>query len=187
MRESDAKTDAELAEVIRAEISSLTEIRQSILEQHSHSFKWLTASLLAINGAAAVATLNTESIPAIWKVFSGAAFAGGVICALLVAVLAQKISIKSLAPLQRQIGYWIGVIHDGTRLEEFEEKIGIEMKAAMRWGWTIPVMGWVSGLFFVVGLGMIALGILDRPGVAASGQGIGICRDGSQGNDDCGE
>ena len=186
MSEFVQEANEELAEVIRAEIAHLTEIRQMILEQHSHSFKWLTASLLAINGAAAVATLNTDSIPPVWKVLSGSAFAIGVLCALLVAVLAQKISIKSLVPIQRQIGYWIGVIHDGTRLEEFEAKLGSEMKETMRWGWAIPATGWVSGLFFFAGLGIIAAGLLNDPEPNNNGKADNVNRAVIVGSGDCG-
>lgn len=179
------KSDEELAEVIRAEILHLTESRQTILEKHSHSFKWLTASLLAINGAAGAATINSAISP-IWKVAAGSAFSFGVILALLVAVLAQKVSMKSLPPIQRQIGYWIGVIHDGTRLEDFESTLTGEMKEATKWGWTIPVAGWVSGLFFAAGLAMTAMGILSVSEESICGKGVSVSRDHPVGGNDCG-
>ena len=150
----------------KAEIAFLNETRQMVLEQHSHSFKWITASLLAINGAAAISILNTDKLIVYWKIYSGIFFCIGILLALLVAVSAQKISLKGLIPIQRQIGYWISVSYDGERVEAVETELNKEFAAAMRFSWLVPALGWLSALMFVVGLGVSAKGLLQTQLVA---------------------
>ena len=176
MTELDNSNRDLLREAAKVEIAALNESRKLILEQHSHSFKWLMASLLAINGGASIAVLNAESISAHTKVLSGAFFAIGIFSALLVAVASQKISIKSLLPIQSQIGYWISVSRDGERVESTEGKLQGEMKAAIKLAWTAPLFGWISALLFVCGLGVIAMGLLNVKEARPNEQGSGSCR-----------
>ena len=172
----DSETEADWREAAKAEIDFLNEMRRMALEQHSHSFKWITASLLAVNGGAAISVLNTSEIAVFWKILAGAWFSAGILTALLVGVVSQKINMQSVGPIQRSIGYWIGVVADGERVESFEGTLAAEAKAAQKFAWLVPTLGWVSGLFFVIGLGTIAFGLVEEQERQSDGSSFGVCR-----------
>ncbi|WP_148309025.1 hypothetical protein [Sphingopyxis fribergensis] len=144
------------------EIKSLTESRTLLFDEHSHAFRWLTASLLAINAGAAVAALNTEFLSAHSKIVSGAFFGVGILVALLIGVLSQQQKRKLLPIVQRQIGYWMTVADDGERSEELEAAIAAEVKSATKWAWTVPATGWVSALIFLAGIMVMGNGLIAQ-------------------------
>lgn len=143
------------------EIDSLKLLRATSLEQHSHSFKWLTASLLALNGGGLLAIAQSEKIGTQNVVVAGASFAVGLAFALLVAVLGQRAIIASLVPLQKQIGYWMTVCEDGIRSENLEADLALELKKSVRLSRFGQVLGWLSALalfggVYLAGAGMVA-------------------------------
>ncbi len=133
-------------------IQTLQEAHRSVVEQHADSFKWITASLLAINGGAAVALLNADSIRGNLRVIPGGLFTAGILCALLVAVVTQKISARALPHLHRKIGWWIGKEHDGLLPENFEEDDAKTSSEITKFAWTIPAIGWLSAILFALGM-----------------------------------
>ena len=161
---------AGLREAARAEIEFLGELRRNSFEQHTHSFRWLTASLLAINGGAAIAILNSTILSPFSLVTSGACFTGGILSALMVGVLAQRSIMASLIPIQTQIGYWIGVVSDGTRDEVKEQSFINDTAHAVRSAKIGQVAGWISAVLFVSGLGFVAVDILNPVKVSPYGQ-----------------
>ena len=144
------------------EIKSLADARTRLFDEHSHAFRWLTASLLAINAGAAVATLNTDFLSAHSKIASGAFFGIGLLVALIVGVLSQQQNRKLVPIVQRQIGYWMTVADDGERSEEFEETLATEVTTALKWAWTVPATGWVSALIFLAGIVVMGAGLIDH-------------------------
>lgn len=133
------------------EIELLKVLRSTAWDEHTHSFRWLMASLLGINGAACLGILNLSIIPFDHKLIAGGSFFVGILTALLVAVFGQHSVQKSLAPLQKQVGYWMTVAHDGERNEELESTLNDELKASARVGLGGRFAGWISALSFVVG------------------------------------
>ena len=160
MTAQDSNETALVRLVARAEVQVLDEIRAATLEQHTEMFKWLIASLLAINGAAAVAMINAHEISAVHRVWAGACFIVGIFFAMVVAVVAQALSAKYLNPLQKLKGYWLTAEIDGTRDESLEENLQGELLRSIRLGWIAPTLGWISGIFFALGLIAVAHGIL---------------------------
>ena len=81
--------------------------------------------------------------------------------ALLVAVFGQHSVQKSLAPLQKQIGYWMTVAEDGERDQKFEEGLNEELKASARIGLGSRVAGWLAALLFISGVIVAGNGMAD--------------------------
>lgn len=144
------------------EARSISDVRARLLDEHSHAFRWLTASLLAINAGAAVAALNSEYLSAEYKILSGGLFGLGLLAALLIGVSAQRENRKLLPVLQRKLGYWIAVADDGERLESLEAELDAEIKATVKWAWTGPAIGWISALIFLSGISAMGFGLVDK-------------------------
>lgn len=144
------------------EVKSLVDLRSRALDEHAHAFRWLTASLLAINSGGAIAALNSEYLAAMHKIFAGGLFGLGLLAALLVGVLAQHANRKIIPTLQKQLGYWVSVADDGERLESMEADFAVEMKVALKGAWLTPMVGWVSAILFLSGIGMMGVDLVDR-------------------------
>ena len=125
--------------------------RAIAFEQHSQSFRWLTASLLAINGAAAIAILNSVSIPISAKLWSGIFFLLGILLALGIAVCSQRAGAALLPLIQTQVEYWDRVQFDGQRIIASESEAAANAKMPLRWSSAAQVCGWLSALTFCVG------------------------------------
>ena len=129
---------------------------------------WLGASLLAVNGGGAIASLNVAdrfSHPAI----VGGIFVGGITFALLNAVAIQAVLVKQSGPLENWLAYWRGVEFSGERDEDAEKALLAAIVRWNRWSWVAPALGWVSGFLFLAG--SISVGVTyqapARPVVSA--------------------
>ncbi|MFM5931728.1 MAG: hypothetical protein ACKOPQ_12545 [Novosphingobium sp.] len=148
-----------LKETAREELSALQEYRRLNLEQHSSTFKWLMASLLAINSGGAIAVLNSEAVEMATKIRAGATFSAGIFFALLVGVISQRAAMKGLPPINHLIGYWLSVVHDGVRDEKIETELARNFSKSIRLAWLGQAIGWMSGFSFFAGLVLIGLGL----------------------------
>jgi hypothetical protein len=131
---------------------------------------WLTASLLAINGAGALATLNVLSQTRDLSL-SGLFFLGGIVLALLSAVAIQSFQDKVFQPLAALIRYWREAQITGVRNESEEQQLREPINKLNKWGFVPPVIGWLSGFSFVIGALTLALGI-----TSADQASLGRCR-----------
>ena len=126
--------------------------------------KWVLTSLLAINGAAAVATWGIQMPPG-YKVASSAAFVLGILAALLCGHIGVKLIGRAMRPIGEQIGYWITVQADGIRAEECEDFDAIDRVASK--GNLLPTLiGWFSVVLFVFGIVIAGLGALTTSPVS---------------------
>lgn len=141
------------------EIEFLAETRRAVLEQHAAAFKWLNASLFAINGGGIIAVLAAHELSAVSKKMACTAFVAGILFALMSGRLGQTISLLSLKPIQNQSGYWLSVAIDGERDEDCERKLEADAKRAMKWGWTGQACGWASIVAFLVGAAFVGLAL----------------------------
>lgn len=148
-------------EVALEEVASLKELRAIGWEQHNQSFKWLTATLLALNGGGLLAVSQIEQIPVLSTVSAGTAFAAGIAFALLVAVIAQRAIVQSFTPIQRQIGYWMTVASDGCRDDTIENDLQEGSKKVLPWNRATQVLGWLAAIAFFVGIFMAGSGLLE--------------------------
>lgn len=162
----DGKEDDEDIEFVKKAaveiVSFINEARRTVIEQHSQSFRWLTASLLAINGASALAVLTKAGEANFDAQTAGALFIGGIVLALFVGVASQRTNQAILPNLQEQLGYWLVVAHDGERVETREQELNDEMSSKMRLGVFTQVFGWLSGILFLGGAICIGLSLENQ-------------------------
>lgn len=111
---------------------------------------WLSASLFAINGAAALATLSAfDRLDAPRWALS--AFSGGLIAAILSGVLIQQLLTATAAPVEALIQYWREAEATGRASGDTYDGLARNLQAVQRWNWTAPASGWLSGLLFLAG------------------------------------
>jgi hypothetical protein len=150
--------DTEFVKRAAVEVATIVaESRRTVLDEHSHLFRWLTASLLALNGGAAVAMLSSETFDAATKLNSCACFVVGIVFALLVGVGGQRANMRVMPKLNDQLGYWLAVSHDGERVLEREQELDAELKKAQRVGIAVRACGWFSALAFLFGTAAIGV------------------------------
>ena len=153
------------------EIENLKSLRSAAWVQHSDAFKWLMASLLAVNGGACLAVMDASELTIGFRLASMGLFVFGIMTALLIAVFGQHSVQSSFVPLQKLIGYWMTVVDDGERMEEMEEEIGDELKRSARIGVGTRIAGWVSALAFLAGIVTAGLGLMsDQTAVVTTGR-----------------
>lgn len=146
---SDEADLALIKRVAEFEAQALISMRNTTIETTVGLAKWLLASLLAINGGAALAVLSSDKIsdPAL----PAGLFVGGVIGALLNGVLQQYLGMRHTQKMGGVIGYWLWVATTGERIETTEEEHKALGRRMMIHGQLTAVPGWISGLLFVAG------------------------------------
>jgi hypothetical protein len=78
------------------------------------------ASLLLVNGGAAVTALQSTALSAPTRTWSGAFFVGGIILSLLAPVISSEKNEDVPGKITELIGYWASVTIDLLRSEEIE-------------------------------------------------------------------
>jgi hypothetical protein len=122
-------------------------------DQLVKSSGWLTATLLAVNGGAALAVLQGESLR------SGATsslwwFGAGLLFAMLNAFSIQTLASKSLRPLVELHLFWVRASLDGEYDRSALTIAERTLSRITRWAFVPPLIGWFSAACFVGG-GMI--------------------------------
>ena len=148
--------------VAREEIATLIEGRRSLTEQHLQSFRWLVASLLAINSGAIIAVLNLANLVGAVKVQASSLFTLGVILSLMVAYSSQKLCNFLIPTLQEKIGYWLGVVQDGELCPEADKEISSKAQKILKFKWVPECFGWLALAAFIGGLAIIGNAISDE-------------------------
>lgn len=120
--------------------------------------RWLTASILAVNGAGAIAAFNADQSGRRYWI-AGVLFIAGVLCGLLSGVSIQEIYKRYSDTLSDAWDYQISLVSgkpiDVERQHRHQKQIAIISKFA----WVPPLIGWVGGVLFVVGAAaMVFLG-----------------------------
>jgi hypothetical protein len=126
-------------------------------DQVASMSKWLMASLLAVNGAGALAAINSQTTAAWWP---AALFGLGMVFALLNGVVLQEIYNNSANELFESDKYWTDVSIHGVRDALIEEKLLESAKNVMRYSYLSPLAGWVSGVLFLLAGGLLSTALL---------------------------
>ena len=122
--------------------------------------RWLLATLVAINGAAAISLLPLE-MPAGAKLGGAAAFLLGILAAVG-AGLWSLYAFKRVSTLAgTMVGYWLTVANDGARLEALEATMKKHFEQAIGSRGT-HVLVFASIAAFLAGCGFSAWGMLNR-------------------------
>ncbi len=158
---TDGPTDQMLWQrVAEAELAAATHSRDFLLEAHQDAYKWLTASLLAINSGGILATLNATSGLAQFRVAAGLLFYLGMMAALLSQYLSQRAGRLTMAPLGALMGYWISVVHSGEHSQEMWEKLNEDLQDSVKKALSTQIAGWASAILFSAGVALLGMSIL---------------------------
>ncbi|KXU30918.1 hypothetical protein A0J57_13940 [Sphingobium sp. 22B] len=145
--------------VARYMLDTLQDLAKTLTVETVAVAKWLLSSLLAVNGAAAVATWPIAMSPGI-KIASCTSFAIGVLLPLLAGYTSLKTSKTMSAEVGKMIGYWLAVADDGERVASIEAEHADLPRKAEQAGQPAMRLGWTSILAFVVGLIFAGVGII---------------------------
>ena len=125
-------------------------------EQVASTAKWLTASLLAVNGGGAIAVLNrTQTLDHAWG--AGILFMMGIAFALLSGTGLQEFYNRVGNPLLNLDEYWTRVSLTGHRDQDTERSLKEPIDKLHRFAFIPPLMGWISGILFLFGSVLLAL------------------------------
>ena len=122
--------------------------------------RWLLATLVAINGAAAISLLPLK-MAAGAKLGGAGAFLFGILAALGAGVWSLY-AFKRVSTLAgTMLGYWLTVANDGARLEALEETMKRHFEQAIGSRGT-HFLVFASVAAFVVGCAFVAWGMLEQ-------------------------
>jgi len=141
------------------ELDAAKSSRQALLEEHSASFKWLMASMLALNSGGLFALSDMADIEGAHRAASAIMFVIGILCALAIAWLGQISARKMLEPLSEMTSFWIVAAASGQFNEDEHSRIGSEIQSVIDKSKKARYCGWVSVVAFVLGVGSIGTGI----------------------------
>ena len=122
--------------------------------------RWLLATLVVINGAAAISILPIRMVPEA-KLGGAAAFLFGILAALGAGIWSLYAFKRVSVAAGTMMGYWLTVFDDGPRLEALEATMKRHMDQAIGSRAT-HVMVFVSVAAFLVGCALVGWGMLPR-------------------------
>jgi alpha-beta hydrolase superfamily lysophospholipase len=142
-------------ELAEAKLRRTTEARQRLVDEHSASFRWLMASLLAVNGGGLVtmASLADKVANETALIASAGAFWLGILAALGVASLGQTINRKAANVLSDIELFWTVVAIYGNldqeKAQELDDRYVSVSSRSAKW------CGYVAVACFSVGLAIL--------------------------------
>jgi hypothetical protein len=122
--------------------------------------RWLLATLVAINGAAAVSMLKLP-MPTGAKVGAASAFLFGILAALGAGLWSLYVFKRVSSASATMLGYWINVADDGERIARLEKTMKADLDQAVGSRGT-HVLGAASAAAFLLGCALAGWGILSH-------------------------
>lgn len=151
-REQPDNIISRLAEL---QLASTQRGQNIILEQHASSFKWLMASLLALNAGGLLSISDIKFSSQAVLIVSSFSFYLGIGLALLIAVFGQLSANASLPPLERLAAFWVETALDGEFDEDEFSKLNADLQSTVKIALRSRIVGWISFLAFSVGLACV--------------------------------
>ncbi len=134
------------------EASAAVESRSKLIDEHHSAFRWIIASLFALNGGAILSIFGKGELgvdptfPAFWVFF------GGIIATFITVITAQISDRLMIARMHGWGLYWKTVGVMGERDEERESQIRQGIATAERWGRFARLMAVFAMIWFVFGM-----------------------------------
>jgi hypothetical protein len=157
-----ADMDEEQRQMVRAaaqlEVQTSFAMQDRVITEMATALRWVQASLLLVNGGAAVAVLQSQSVPAHVRTWSGGLFVTGIVLSLFATTLAAGRMSDTPVRLQRFAGYWLSVGIDLLRVEAVErewQEYAIELQ---RRGRVPKMLGYAAAACFIVGCLIVGIG-----------------------------
>jgi hypothetical protein len=123
------------------------EARRTILEEHSAAFRWLMASLLAINAGGLLA-LDDAKTQSPYLLISGGLFLIGVLASLLIGVFSQRANQAVIVHLANVTNFWIEAYEKDEFDSESHQNLMDAGTAVLRRARSSRVAGWASAISF---------------------------------------
>ena len=136
--------------------------RRQLIDEHTASFRWLMASLLALNGAGLLSLKDIKLSNSTFTLIAGSAFFLGIALAMLIARLGQKANQQMLDPMSRLALYWRNVAATGEIDEETQTDLDQRVSKAIKGAKWPAAAGFASFTFFATGLVAIAIGWVSK-------------------------
>jgi hypothetical protein len=162
MSDSEPIVDEAEREAARMEMQLALSLRDALMAETLASLRWSQASLLLINGAgaAAVAGLN---VSAGGKVAAGATFVLGMLLTLWAAAIGMRRMTGALSRISQNAGYWLSVIHDGSRVLAIEQAYSEFSHELSRKAFPAIVALWAAAVCFAGGCAAAGYSLLVSP------------------------
>lgn len=122
--------------------------------------RWLLATLVAINGAAAISMLPLK-MAAVAKLGGAGAFLIGILAALGAGIWSLYAFKRVSTSAGTMLGYWMTVADDGPRLEALEATMKRHMDQAIGSRGT-HVFVFASGAAFLLGCALVGWGLISQ-------------------------
>lgn len=156
MNENDAPSEEDVRSIARLELSTTSEARNRLMDEHAASFRWLIASLFAANGGALITLGASEEIPPYARIWACGWFTLGTLFSLLTAWFNQKLIQRALDPLAALIAFWGCIAHGLDFDEEKHTNLIGDLQRSLKRSWPVQASGWLAVAMFL--FGMIAVG-----------------------------
>jgi hypothetical protein len=153
-QDMDEEDRLALRAAAQLELQTSLAMRDRIMTEITTSARWVQASLLLVNGAAAVATLQADALPLHARGIVGAAFVTGLLFSLLSAYIGIHFGQDVPRRFSEIGGYWLRVTIDLLRSEEIEKDWFQYGRDRARISMLSQVPGWISLFAFLVGCGI---------------------------------
>lgn len=116
------------------EASSAVETRSKLIDEHHSAFRWIIASLFALNGGAILSIFGRErfGLETVFPVFW--IFFGGIISTFLTVVVSQMSDRLMIARMHQWGLYWTSVQVTAARDTQHEDQIKRGIATAEKWG-----------------------------------------------------
>ena len=125
--------------------------------------RWLLATLVVINGAAAISMLPLR-MPTDAKLGAAFAFLVGILAALATGIWSLYVFKQVSIAAGTMLGYWLTVASDGPRLAALEATMKRPLDQAIGSRAT-HVLVFVSMTAFVIGCALVVWGMISRGGM----------------------
>jgi uncharacterized membrane protein YqaE (UPF0057 family) len=139
-------------------VTQLHEIWKMHLDEHFHLFRWMVATLMLANSGGAISIFGAPGIETWLRVSAGGVFALGVIASIIHALRSQTANEDKMKRLQRRIAQWLEVEQSGGFEGDLETTMVQEMDEMFTWPIALHLFGWLPGLMFAAGVGLVAIG-----------------------------
>lgn len=148
MTESADLTTDEARQIARLELEYLLPLQNVLIDEHSASYRWIMASLLAINAGGLLAVKDTISRDPSAALLAGIFFFLGIGFALLIAVLGQRSNQKAIPPISNVCAALMAAVVTGEYDHKRIEQEKAAYSGALKGSWMARACGWLSfGMF----------------------------------------
>jgi hypothetical protein len=154
------KLYAPIRRLAEYEAAAAAEIRSKSMDEHNAAFRWLIASLFALNGGAILALLGSDHLTGAAILRSAPSFFLGVILTFAMVMLAQLSDRKMIQHIHSWGLYWSTVTASLLRDENQENQIKSAIEMAELTGRKARVCGLLSMACFVVGCILATTGLI---------------------------